>query len=131
MGEREALAPTVIRLKPILFAFGEATLAGEAKAELESQGLPKIVEIHEVRYVVQGHADRLGTTTNNQRLSERRAAAVRDYLVARGVPAQYIEVVALGASMPQANCAQKDRLALIKCLAPDRRVAVEIQPPPL
>lgn len=123
--------PTVIKLKPIAFAFNDATLGAEAKAELERQGLPKIAEIPEVRYIVHGHADRLGAADYNQRLSEKRAAAVRDYLVARGVAAQNIQMAGFGSTMSQTGCNQKERRALIDCLAPDRRVTVEIQPPPM
>jgi outer membrane protein OmpA-like peptidoglycan-associated protein len=126
-----AVVPTTITLKPIAFAFDQATLDAAAKAALEREGLPKIVELREVRYVVQGHADRLGAARYNQRLSERRAEAVRDYLVEKGVPRENIQAVGLGTSMPQTECAQRDRRALIECLAPDRRVSVEIQPPPL
>ena len=125
------LAPTVIRLKPIAFAFNDARLSNDAKAELEREGLPKIVEIREMRYIVQGHADRLGAAAYNQRLSERRAESVRDYLVEKGVPAQDITAVGLGASAPQAICEHKSRRALIECLAPDRRVSVEILQPPM
>lgn len=124
-------APTVIRLKPIAFAFNDATLGAEAKAALERQALPKIVEIREVRYVVHGHADRLGAASHNQRLSEKRAAAVRDYLVAKGVAAGNIEATGFGSAMSQTTCTQRQRRALIDCLAPDRRVTVEIQPPPM
>jgi len=122
--------PKALRLE-IVFGFDDATLGADARAELQREGLPKIVEIREVRYVVQGHADRLGSPEHNQRLSERRAEAVRDYLVERGVAPQYIEVVALGASLPQTSCEQEDRPGLIACLAPDRRVTVEIRQPPM
>ena len=122
---------TVIKLKPIAFAFDEASLSARAKTELEREGLPKIVEIREVRYVVHGHADRLGSARHNQHLSERRAEAVRDYLVAKGVSAENIQTAGVGSSMPQTSCPQMNRRALIECLAPDRRVTVEIRPPPL
>jgi OOP family OmpA-OmpF porin len=123
--------PAVIRLKPIAFAFDDATLSDAARATLQSEGLPKIVAIREVRYVVRGHADRLGSPRYNQRLSERRAQAVRAYLIDKGVPAQNIEAIGLGASQPEASCPPMRRRALIDCLAPDRRVSIEIQPPPM
>lgn len=123
--------PTVIKLKPIAFAFNDATLSAEAKAEFDRQGLPKIAAIREVRYVVHGHADRLGSPAYNQRLSEQRAAAVRDFLIAQGVAAQNLEAIGFGSTMSQASCNQKQRRALIDCLAPERRVTVEIQPPPM
>lgn len=123
--------PTVIKLKPIAFAFNDATLSAEARAEFDRQGLPKIAAIREVRYVVHGHADRLGSAAYNQRLSEQRASAVRDFLIAQGVTAQNIETIGFGSTMPQTSCNQRERRALIECLAPDRRVTVEIQPPPM
>jgi len=73
---RETQAPLIIRLKPILFAIDSATLAAQAKAALESDALPKLVDVHEMRYVVHGHADRLGPADYNRRLSARRAHQV-------------------------------------------------------
>jgi outer membrane protein OmpA-like peptidoglycan-associated protein len=118
--------PALFRLKPIVFRFDDAALADDAKAELE--GLPKMVELHGVRYVVRGHADRLGIEAYNQRLSDQRALAVRDYLVQRGVPPQSIDAQGVGATMSQTSCEEKTERALIECLAPDRRVTVAIQP---
>jgi OmpA-OmpF porin, OOP family len=81
---------------------------------------------------VTGHTDRLGTRRYNAALSSRRAAAVRDYLVQTGaVPAHKIVVRGAGQADPvtQAqDCRGKAQIkALIACLAPDRRVDVEIQ----
>lgn len=81
---------------------------------------------------VTGHTDRLGSPKYNAALSSRRAAAVRDYLVQTGaVPAQKIVVRGAGEANPvtQAqDCRGKAQTkALIACLAPDRRVDVEIQ----
>lgn len=121
--------PAAIRLKPIEFGFNDATLRAEAKAELEHEVLPKMVELREMRYVIQGHADPLGEEDHNRRLSQQRAQAVRDYLVERGIDARYIEVVGLGSTMTRAKCEQKSLRELIDCFAPDRRVTVEIQPP--
>ena len=129
--QRKVAVPTVIRLKPIAFGFNDASLTDTAMAQLEHEGLPKMVELREMRYIVQGHADRLGSAAYNQRLSERRAAAVRDYLVARGVAPQLIESSGAGSTMPRTDCPQKKRRALVECLAPDRRVTVAIEPPPL
>lgn len=81
---------------------------------------------------VTGHTDRLGTPAYNTALSSRRAAAVSDYLVRSGaVPAQKIAVHGAGESSPltrSGTCrGQAQTPALIACLAPDRRVDVEIQ----
>ena len=50
------------------------------------------------RLFIDGHTDDIGTDVYNQRLSERRADSVRDYLVAAGVPANIIEVKGFGKS---------------------------------
>ena len=47
-----------------------------------------------------GHTDRLGSDAYNQKLSERRAEAVRDYLVSKGVPKDKIEAIGMGEKQP-------------------------------
>jgi len=74
-----------------------------------------------------GHADRLGSETYNQKLSERRADAVRDYLVAKGVPREKIETLGVGEKQPVVQCDQKALKALIECLQPNRRVEVQVK----
>ena len=59
----------------------------------------------------------------------RRADAVRDYLVSRGVPRDRIETLGMGKTQPVPGvvCDQKALKALIACLAPNRRVEVEVK----
>ena len=75
--------------------------------------------------VITGHADRLGNDAYNQKLSERRANVVKDYLVSKGVAAERLNAMGKGESSPVAECNDKNRAALIKCLEPNRRVEVE------
>ena len=75
--------------------------------------------------VITGHADRLGNDKYNQKLSERRANRVKDYLVSKGVAANRLTAVGKGESSPAVECKDKNRAALIKCLEPNRRVDVE------
>ena len=76
---------------------------------------------------ITGHTDRLGTTAYNQALSLARAETVRDYLAQAGVPAQAIQVQGKGESEPKVQCAQTaKRAGLIDCLAPNRRVEIEV-----
>src|SRR5207244_13594299 len=49
---------------------------------------------------VNGHTDDVGSDAYNQALSERRAQAVRDYLVKAGLPAQILTVQGHGKSLP-------------------------------
>lgn len=79
---------------------------------------------------VVGHTDRLGSDKLNQRLSERRAKAVRDYLVTRGVDPARITAEGRGRLQPvtaPGACDRLKRKALRACLAPDRRVEIEAQ----
>ena len=115
-----------------LFEFNKATLTSEAKAKLDAEVVAKLKDVGDVRYInVNGHADRIGTAQYNQQLSEKRAEAVRAYLLSKGVEASKVETFGFGKTTPVKSCPdQKDRKALIECLAPNRRVEVEIQGTP-
>ena len=78
---------------------------------------------------VNGYCDAKGSVRYNQRLSERRANAVRDYLVSRGVARDKIETLGMGKTQPVPGvvCNQKNMKELIACLAPNRRVEVEVK----
>jgi OOP family OmpA-OmpF porin len=129
----EPKKPAVVNLASReLFEFNKATLSDEAKRKLDAEVVAKIKDVGEVRYInVNGHADRLGTAQYNQQLSEKRAEAVRAYLVSKGVEASKVETFGFGKTTPVKSCPdQKDRKALIDCLTPNRRVEVEIQGTP-
>lgn len=55
---------------------------------------------HMKNIVIQGHTDERGTRTYNLALGERRANAIRDYLIAKGVVAKRIEVISFGFERP-------------------------------
>lgn len=76
-----------------------------------------------------GHTDRIGSDAANQLLSQRRADTVRAILASEGVPANVIVAVGKGESEPVTTaCADTlARAALVQCLAPDRRVEVEVR----
>jgi outer membrane protein OmpA-like peptidoglycan-associated protein len=114
------------------FAYGSAELTPQARARLDGEVVPKLIESKDIRYLhVYGHADRMGSTESNRRLSEKRAESVRAYLVSRGVDPDKIEVFGYGQTLPVKSCAdEKDRRALIECLAPNRRIVVEVQATP-
>jgi len=75
--------------------------------------------------VISGYADRLGSDKYNQKLSERRAQSVKEYLVGKGVAANRLNAVGKGEANPIVQCNNKKRADLIKCLEPNRRVEVE------
>lgn len=75
---------------------------------------------------ITGYTDRLGSDKYNQKLSERRANAVRDYLVSKGVDGSRLRATGKGKADPiVTDCKQKKKSDLIACLAPNRRVEVE------
>jgi outer membrane protein OmpA-like peptidoglycan-associated protein len=78
--------------------------------------------------VIVGYADRIGSVSYNDRLSQLRAETVYDHLIAKGYTnARVTKTRWVGKSEPSANCpATKDRSNLIACLQNDRRVEVEI-----
>lgn len=75
---------------------------------------------------VTGHTDKLGSQDFNRRLSDRRAVAVKNYMIKQGVKGDVITTIGKGDSQPVKDCKQvMDRKSLAKCLAPNRRVVVE------
>ena len=111
-----------------LFDFDKAVLKPEGKAAIDSQVVGKLAQVQKLEVVlVTGHTDRIGTDAYNQKLSERRADAVRDYLVSKGVDKAKIETIGLGEKQPVVQCDQKNLKELIACLQPNRRVDVEVE----
>ena len=126
-----APAPQVQRItldSKALFDFDKAVLKPEGKAAIDSQVVGKLSQVQKLEVVlVTGHTDRLGTEAYNQKLSVRRADAVRDYLVSKGVPKDKIETIGMGEKQPVVQCEQKNLKELIACLQPNRRVEVEVK----
>ncbi len=111
------------------FGFNRMTLTPETRARLDSDVVPKLKDFAEIRYInVNGHADHLGSVDYNRRLSEKRAEAVGAYLVSKGADPAKIELFGFGQTLPVKSCRdEKRRNALVECLAPNRRVQIEIQ----
>lgn len=112
-----------------LFGFDQSVLGANGMAMLD--GLA--VELHGSSFDaihVRGYTDRIGRTAYNQKLSLRRATAVSDYLVSKGVAPGSIQAYGEGESNPLttlAECPGGKRVALIACLQRDRRVEVDVQ----
>ena len=110
-----------------LFNFDKSEIRGDQRAKLDEF----VSGLGGARYdsiAVVGHADRIGKKAYNQKLSERRAAAVKAYLVRKGVPAGKIQTEGRGQTDPVTGntCAKTRGRALISCLQPDRRVDVSV-----
>ena len=112
----------------VLFDFDKAVLKPEGMAAIDAQVANKLAQVQRLEVVlVTGHTDRLGTEKYNQGLSERRADAVRDYLVSKGVPKDKIETIGMGEKQPVVQCDQKNFKELVTCLQPNRRVDVQVK----
>ena len=125
--------PAIVNLASTeLFEFNKAVLTPAARKALDTEVVAKLGDLRDVRYIiVNGHADRLGSVQYNQKLSEKRAEAVRAYLVSRGVAADKVETLGFGKTLPVKACPdQKERKGLIECLAPNRGVVVVVQGTP-
>ena len=116
--------------------FAKAEMTAENKAELD-KFLGALRKANKARgpvtfgaVVVTGHTDRIGSLKYNMKLSERRAVVVKDYLVSTGVDQKVIFWEGKGPKQPipvTKFCDNKmKRKQLIECLAPNRRVTVEI-----
>jgi outer membrane protein OmpA-like peptidoglycan-associated protein len=100
--ERELAASGRARLYGIEFDLDSATLRAESRPVLDD--VAKALASHpDWRLAIEGHTDSTGTPAHNQKLSEARAAAVRDYLTAHGVAASRLTSAGFGASQPVAD----------------------------
>ena len=111
-----------------LFDFNKAVLRPEGKAKLdELVAKAKAIKLEVILAV--GHTDRIGGDAYNQKLSEKRAAAVKEYLVAKGIEANRVYTEGKGEKQPVTGDKCKGNAktkALIDCLQPDRRVDIEV-----
>lgn len=126
----EKPAPRQIQLATdALFAFdrsGVADLLPDGKRQLDGLAA-SLARARIERVNLVGHTDRLGSAAYNQQLSIARASTVRAYLMSTGLPSDRIFASGRGESAAVVQCLQTERAVLIKCLAPNRRVAVSVQ----
>ena len=112
-----------------LFAFDKSVLKPEGKTMLD--GL--VTQLNGATYdtvLVTGHTDHFGSEKYNQKLSERRAASVKDYLVSKNIQASRIDAEGKGETQPMTKpgeCRGAKSAKVIACLQPDRRVDVEMK----
>jgi OOP family OmpA-OmpF porin len=110
------------------FEFDRAELTEVAKRRIDEEIINKLVSCNKVDIIiVTGHTDRLGSQQYNQKLSYRRAEAVAAYIKSKNVTAP-IDTVGAGETQPAKTCSGKmQRDKLIACLAPNRRVVIEVR----
>lgn len=95
-----ATAPTELSL-PVQFAFNSADIESAARPQLDAlaAGIKLLPPEHAV--MIEGHTDAVGTHEYNQRLSQRRAQAVKQYLVRmHGINAARLRTAGVGEVQP-------------------------------
>lgn len=114
----------------MLFDFDSASLKPAGRSALD-RFVSDVAGARLEMIQVSGHTDRIGSDAYNQRLSTRRAEAVRDYLVlSGGISAAAIQPIGRSSSAPETRPEQCPGRAttpsLIACLQPDRRVEIVV-----
>ena len=111
-----------------LFDFNKADLSAEGKGKLDKLAADiKGIKLEVI--IAVGHADRFGTDAYNQKLSEKRAEAVKAYLVGKGVEPNRIYTEGKGKKQPVTKadqCKGPKSKKVVDCLQPDRRVEIEV-----
>ena len=100
-------------LADVFFAYDSTTLTDEARASLQ-KNIDWMKRWASTKIMVEGHADSRGTNEYNLALGERRADAVRDYLVSLGLAADRVTIVSKGEEQPfcsddNESCWQQNR----------------------
>jgi OOP family OmpA-OmpF porin len=116
----------------VLFDFNSAELKEGGKRRLdELAGQIKDADVDEI--IAVGHADRIASDDYNQKLSEARAEAVKEYLASKASNANRVTAQGKGESSPMTgeDCKnmgpeRASNRKLVACLQPDRRVEIEV-----
>jgi OOP family OmpA-OmpF porin len=111
-----------------LFDFDKATLRPEGEKKL-SDLVASFGDLKLEVIVAVGHADRFGKPAYNQALSERRANAVKSFLVSKGIEPNRVYSEGKGQTKPVTapdQCKGAKSPKVVACLQPDRRVEIEV-----
>jgi len=113
--------------RTVYFDFNKSAIRGSEKAKLDSlihaiKGSKRVASVDIV-----GHADKIGKHSYNSKLSRKRAEAVKAYLWHHGIKTRKVDLKAVGETESVTHCDPKMKRAdLIACLAPDRRVVIQL-----
>lgn len=114
----------------VLFEYNKAVLKPAGKDALNAMfSQVAQMDVKQAQMAVTGYTDRLGSDKYNLDLGKRRAVAVANYLIGKGVPQGGMQALSQGKANPVTgnSCDKiKNRKKLIECLAPDRRVEIDV-----
>ena len=108
-----------------LFDFDKAVVKPDARTKLDDL-VTRMKGVNLEVVIAVGHTDRIGSDAYNQKLSVRRAEAVKAYMVSKGIAANRVYTEGKGKRQPVKNCTGSKSKATITCLEPNRRVEVEV-----
>lgn len=97
-----APAPKTLVLEGVNFDFDKSFIRADDFDNLD-QDVATLKDWGDVKVEVAGHTDSIGTDQYNMGLSQRRAEAVRNYLVSKGIAADRLSINAYGESQPVAD----------------------------
>jgi OmpA-OmpF porin, OOP family len=112
----------------VLFDFDKSTLRPAGRDTLDDF-ISRIKQLSSGTITAVGFADRFGTDGYNQKLSERRVATVKTYLLSKGIDSKWIDSSGRGETQPTTRageCTGAATTKTIACLQPDRHVRVEM-----
>lgn len=102
VNSKGCVVPQVFELRGVHFEYDKSRLMIDSKVILD-----RVVESLQneptVKIMIAGHTDWMGSDAYNQKLSERRAASVVDYLVSKGIPASRLSAKGFGETQPVAT----------------------------
>lgn len=104
----------------VFFETDSSALTVQARQTLDRQS-QWLTQYSSYTFVIEGHADERGTREYNLALGARRAAAVRDYIIAHGVEASRMRTISYGKERPVAVCDD------ISCWSQNRRAVIVLQ----
>jgi len=99
---RDTARGLIVNMSDVLFDTGKYTLRAGAREKL-ARVAGILVGHPGLQLQVEGYTDSVGSDASNQQLSEHRAASVRDYLTAAGIPANSVTAKGLGETLPVAT----------------------------
>jgi OOP family OmpA-OmpF porin len=110
--EPSRAAPSSVRQSIViqadaLFDFDKSVVRPDGKKAID-EALAKLGGIDLEMVIATGHTDSIGTEAYNQKLSERRAAAVKAYLVSKGIPSSKVTTIGKGETQPVATNKTKE-----------------------